>query len=73
MTRHAADLARAALADLPNRLTVAEVCKALHLSERHVRRLIAMGAIPVLRTRPHSGSRLIVPKESLVTFLASNS
>jgi excisionase family DNA binding protein len=53
---------------LPSLLTCAEVAGQLQLSERHVRRLIAAGALPVHRF----GTAVRVSSDDLARYIASS-
>lgn len=61
----------AAIEPLPPIATIAEVCKALRVSDSTVRRLVALGYIRTIRTREAGSARVLFPREAVAAYLAT--
>lgn len=58
--------------DLADALTVPEAALTLRLSERHMRRLIAEGAIQTVRPGGRGRSRIYITRRALTDYLNKN-
>ena len=62
---------RAVAGELPALVTIAEARTLLRCSDRHVRRLVATGALRSMRNVKAGSSRVLIPRESVQAFLVA--